>query len=181
MAFQRGNKVNLGRKRPDIIGNKFRCGIEPWNKNKKLPLHSLEHRLKQSLGIKNNLPQTAFVVGRIPWNKGKKCPQLSGENNSSWRGGITSFNKIERNKFRDTVMKSVFERDNYTCQICGKRGVELHIDHIRPWSEYIELRFDINNCRTLCRECHYKITFGKDFTFDIKSWGRNLTQMKGGY
>jgi 5-methylcytosine-specific restriction endonuclease McrA len=85
-------------------------------------------------------------------------------------GYKTPENKRERLRFKNEVQKLVLERDSYTCQMCNKKGVVLHVDHIQPWSEYIKLRFDINNCRTLCVDCHYFITFGKKKPRNI-SWG----------
>lgn len=52
--------------------------------------------------------------------------------------------------------KAVFERDNYTCQVCGVRGTYLEADHIKPWAFFPELRFELSNGRTLCRSCHDK-------------------------
>ncbi len=52
--------------------------------------------------------------------------------------------------------KSVFERDDYTCQMCGQYGGYLQVDHIKPWLLYPELRYDLNNGRTLCVPCHKK-------------------------
>jgi hypothetical protein len=72
-----------------------------------------------------------------------------------WDGGKTKENKLLRS--RDDykqLRKSVFERDDYTCQICLKRGGDLEMDHIKEWCNYPELRFNAENCRTLCKRCH---------------------------
>lgn len=52
--------------------------------------------------------------------------------------------------------KSVFIKDNFTCQVCGIKGGYLEADHIKPFAYFIELRFDVNNGRALCRNCHNK-------------------------
>lgn len=53
--------------------------------------------------------------------------------------------------------KSVFERDNYTCQICGNRGGKLNAHHIERYRNCIERRTDISNGITLCYSCHKKV------------------------
>ena len=89
-----------------------------------------------------------------------------GKKSHLWKGGITPRNKVLRcgakwKKWR----KAVFKRDNYTCQECGVRGgIELNPDHIKPFAYFPELRFNINNGRTLCRECHQK----------TPTWGRKV-------
>lgn len=56
---------------------------------------------------------------------------------------------------------AVYMRDDYTCQICNIKGGNLQADHIKPWSLYPELRYAIDNGRTLCVECHRNTdTFG---------------------
>lgn len=52
--------------------------------------------------------------------------------------------------------KSVFERDEYTCQECKVKGGELQAHHLKPQSLFPELRFAIDNGQTLCRVCHLK-------------------------
>jgi hypothetical protein len=85
-----------------------------------------------------------------------------GEKTWSWRGGISPINKIIRHSLEYRVWReSVFKRDNWTCRFCFSRGVRLHADHIKPFSFFPELRFDIENGRTLCEECHKKTeTYG---------------------
>jgi predicted restriction endonuclease len=89
---------------------------------------------------------------------GKNNPMFGkrGKLHPAWKGGICKENEILRKglEFR-TWRKAVYERDNYTCQFCGKKG-GLNADHIKPWSLFPKLRFDINNGRTLCIECHKK-------------------------
>jgi 5-methylcytosine-specific restriction endonuclease McrA len=78
-----------------------------------------------------------------------------GPANASWRGGVTPLNKKIRGSARYAAWRrQVFERDNYTCQFCEKRGGRLHADHIKPFSTFPELRFDVSNGRTLCAPCH---------------------------
>ena len=57
------------------------------------------------------------------------------------------------------LRKMVLERDNWTCQRCGKNKeddieVELHCHHIDPVVNNPIESADIDNCITLCKECH---------------------------
>lgn len=108
----------------------------------------------------------------------KQSDAHKGEKSYLWKGGITPFNKAERVKFQHGMQKLVFQRDDYTCQLCGIKGVDLQVDHIQSWAEYVELRFSMDNCRTLCAKCHYKITFRKPMPKEIKGWGHH--SFKGG-
>lgn len=53
--------------------------------------------------------------------------------------------------------KTVFERDNYTCQKCKVRGGQLEGHHILSWANYPSKRFIINNGITLCKSCHKEL------------------------
>ena len=90
--------------------------------------------------------------GNIP--RGSRC--------WNWRGGVTPERKklYFSNEYK-TWRKSVFMRDGYRCVWCGKRGGVLNADHIIRWVDSPELRFLVDNGRTLCVECHRKTdTFG---------------------
>jgi len=51
----------------------------------------------------------------------------------------------------------VFQRDHFTCAICGQVGGVLNAHHIKPYARYPEQRFDLNNGITLCEKCHKDI------------------------
>ena len=81
--------------------------------------------------------------------------QRLGEKGSNWQGGLTDINKTIRASLNYKLWREkVFQRDDYTCQLCNKRGGILNADHIKPFSLFPELRFDINNGRALCLDCH---------------------------
>ena len=72
-----------------------------------------------------------------------------------FNGFSTSEQRLARNNtyYKEWIRK-VFERDNYTCQCCGKRGGNLNAHHLYNFSEYKDLRYNINNGITLCEKCH---------------------------
>lgn len=51
--------------------------------------------------------------------------------------------------------KIVFEERNNECEKCGSKE-KLQIHHIKGYTQYPELRFDLNNVLLLCKECHKK-------------------------
>jgi len=104
------------------------------------------------------------------WQKGRPksdafkdfCKSRKGDKNPSWKGGVTPEHiKIRNSKELKEWRESVFKRDKHTCQDCfdiSQKGktVYLHAHHLKSFSEFPELRFDINNGVTLCKKCHYK-------------------------
>lgn len=88
-------------------------------------------------------------------NNCRMCRIPKNENHWHWNGGISS----DRDRIKNTPqykkwIKDVFERDDYTCQCCGKKGTYLEAHHLYNFSEYPELRMDVDNGITLCHECH---------------------------
>jgi hypothetical protein len=114
------------------------------HKGKKL---TVEHRLKMSISQKKRVEE-----GR----------------NNLYKGGITPLNKAIRESLQFKLWReAVYTRDNYTCVLCGARSskgnpVILNADHIKKFADYPELRFAIDNGRTLCIDCHKETeTYGR--------------------
>jgi endogenous inhibitor of DNA gyrase (YacG/DUF329 family) len=96
----------------------------------------------------------------------RKCKDLNarltfGENHYMWKGGGKS-KRIRKGAKWKEWRTAVFERDDYTCQKCGDKSgkgnqVELHPHHVKQFAYYPDLRFDIDNGLTLCKDCHIQL------------------------
>jgi len=85
-----------------------------------------------------------------------------GENACRWIEDRSQLKKSINATIRQSIeykgwRNKIFQRDDYTCQICHKRGFILNAHHIHRFSENKDLRFDINNGITLCKNCHNSI------------------------
>lgn len=119
-------------------------GIVPPSR-KGVPV-SEETRIKLSEATKRNT---------VRYWLGKRNPYRTGKSHELWKGGVTPwYKKVRKSLKYVNWRKSVFERDSYTCIACGVVGGKLEADHIKPFSQYPELRFDLSNGRTLCQPCH---------------------------
>lgn len=154
----------MSRKKGFKHSHDTRMKISMSSKGKKMPASMKEKRRIQSIGktlseetkrrISESLTGRKLSREHIEKLKGEKCHR--------WRGGITPNNIKIRNSIEYKLWrKSVFERDKYTCVWCYKIGGSLNADHIKPFSLFPELRFAIDNGRTLCIDCHKKTeTYG---------------------
>jgi 5-methylcytosine-specific restriction endonuclease McrA len=139
-------------------------------KGKKL---SEKHRKNISLG----------GMGKVMSKEAKEKMSLAqkgntnGIGNKSRTGQKRSLNEVI--KVGETIMKGrnyknirdvhnkwyrnrVLERDNFVCQECGRREIEMHTHHIISVKECIttkqeHLIYDVNNGITLCGDCHRKL------------------------
>jgi 5-methylcytosine-specific restriction endonuclease McrA len=81
-----------------------------------------------------------------------------GERSHRWKGGLTSVEMRKRMSLQVSEWrKGVFQRDDFTCSMCGQRGGKLAAHHVKQWQHYPDLRLDINNGITLCWPCHASI------------------------
>lgn len=113
--------------------------------------------LKNWMSEEGKARMIASKRGKPTSSRGKKRPEFSGSKHWNWKGGRNSVNDTIRKSLEYKLWrKAVFERDNFTCIWCGQRGGKLNADHIKPFAYFPELRFAIDNGRTLCIECHKK-------------------------
>lgn len=109
---------------------------------------------------------------------------LRGDKSNFWKGGVNKENKSLRRQIRDSLKykhwrESIMKQDDYTCQICKKRGCYLEVDHY-PYSfsqimntfigvntledsYLIDFLWNLENGRTLCKQCH-QLYGNKNFT-----------------
>ncbi len=136
---QKGRKLSEEHKRKLSIANKGKK-YKPMSEQGKLNI-SLSHKSKRS-------PRS--IETRRKLSEARK-----GDKWCTWKGGVSKPNELIRRSLEYRLWRiAVFERDNYTCIWCCKKGGKLNADHIKRFSEYPELRFAIDNGRTLCEQCH---------------------------
>lgn len=100
---------------------------------------------------KHGIPTRNMSEARIGRSVGPKNP--------AWKGGVTpERQRLYKSQKWLKLIKSIYRRDNYTCQRCGTTKNyprKFHVHHITPWAECEALRFDHDNLITLCHDCHH--------------------------
>lgn len=197
---------NRNKRTNQVVWNKGKRGVQvAWNKDKELSEShckalSESHKGKPSArkGCKlspETIAKTRLAnLGRKQSEEEKKKRGLSlrgkclGEKSAGWRGGINPLREVIRGLAEDTEWKKkVFARDNYTCQMCLKRGLYIEAHHIKEFSiifrgflneykQYSPIKdkyalvalarqyskfWDINNGLTLCKQCHDEVEHNK--------------------
>jgi len=100
---------------------------------------------------------------------GKRCPKCSlkfntgvfkpGKLHPNYIDGRTSVEYTE--KFNKQLKSKIFKRDGYTCQLCFKYPIKCQCHHI----DYNKQNNQEINLLTLCRSCHGKTNFKRDYWF----------------
>lgn len=82
---------------------------------------------------------------------------LIGEKHPNWNHALTKEDRLDTRKYKEYSewRRSVFERDEYTCQACGyAKGGNLTAHHLNGYHWDKKARTDVNNGVTLCEPCH---------------------------
>ena len=158
MPFQKGHKFgrrfqigHIFTKKTGYFVSCKKCGKEFYKKKSKSTKFCSEKCYFQTLKGRKLTKET--IKKMVDSRKRNYCK----EKHPCWKGGITSERKkLYFSKEYKLWRESVFRRDNFTCIWCGTKGERLNADHIKPWCNFPELRFAIDNGRTLCDSCHRK-------------------------
>lgn len=119
-----------------------------------------------NLNILIRKSDTEFKKGQRP-EGGFNTRFKNGKDHPFWKNGITSLSNLIRHgleykNWRDKI----YRKDSFTCQICNKYCEKGNIiaHPKKSFTDYPELRFDVDNGITLCRGCHLKIHRGEEKT-----------------
>jgi 5-methylcytosine-specific restriction endonuclease McrA len=79
------------------------------------------------------------------------------EKSPNWNPNITDKERRIQRKYPEYYEwhKAIYERDNYTCQICDdNKGGNLVAHHLESYDSNKNLRITLSNGITLCETCH---------------------------
>jgi 5-methylcytosine-specific restriction endonuclease McrA len=171
--------------RGKLLGNQHRKGKVPWNKGlhtglapwrgKKRPPMSPEWKAKAVAVLSryrgHNAGSHHSYASKMKSRQSHLRRVALGLHNN-YKGGITPLVLQIRHCFLYRQWRSdIFTRDDFTCVFCGTRGGALEADHYpkrfaeifnhykpKTLAEALACAefWDLNNERTLCRECHAK-------------------------
>ncbi len=93
-----------------------------------------------------------------------------GKDNPAWIDGRSRERGYNWFFWKETLRESIRQRDNYTCRVCNKlqKDEALSIHHI----DYDKDNYNPNNLISLCRGCHTKTNFSRDY------WSDNLSKIR---
>ena len=144
--FQKGHKINLGRKRPDVIERNKKSLFQKGNKSKLGQKQSQKEKETRIKTLKKH-----YKIYSYPLKK---------EKSPFWQGG-KSFEPYGI-KFNKELKERIRKRDKYTCQECKytekQLGYKLSVHHI----DYNKQNNEENNLISLCRNCHAQTNYKRE-------------------
>lgn len=101
-----------------------------------------------------DVEESFFILMKFDIDFKQVC---KGSNHWNYKGGITSENmKIRNSNEYLRWRREILTRDKFKCVICGSNK-DLEVHHIKRFSQYPELRLNIENGVTLCKKCHREL------------------------
>ena len=80
-----------------------------------------------------------------------------GDKHHNWKGGVTyPIAALRKTKAYRHWRQAVLDRDNHQCTECATKDTRLDAHHIKSFTHFPELRFVVNNGKTVCVRCHAK-------------------------
>lgn len=182
---------NKGLKNWRVLSDETRRKIGLAHKGKTV-IVSEATKQKISNTLKGRLPKNLSALHSMPYTEERKLKigiahkgrthtdETKRKISDAKRNPLKPLYKAIRECYKYCEWRSsIYKRDNYTCTICGKRGVELNADHypkrfvdilrelkidtIEKALDCLEI-WDLGVGRTLCKECHIKTdTYGSNF------------------
>ena len=152
------------------------CSSKCGNKNKEKQLELKCEYCKETFTRQENYVYWHNIRGLDKMFCSNKCKNkyYTGESNPKYikdRFLLKDNNhSIRQSKEMSDWRKSVYKRDDYTCQMCGDKSSKgnhlvLNAHHIERFVDNKDLIFDVNNGITLCERCH-KLTYRKEKEFE---------------
>jgi hypothetical protein len=150
-------------------GRRLRNNYRPTTEGERL-FNKLHQLLLAALGGKKKRTDPKYK------HPPEKIAEITAATKKQWEKFHESqieYRKIHPPTRRETYLyrqwrRRCLVRDNYTCQHCGIREVDisklvgnpstchLHVHHLKCWSLFIALRYEDTNGMTLCPLCHRK-------------------------
>ena len=134
-------------------------------------------------GTESEISYSKFRSGQRCYKcKSRKISEkLSGPNNPFYKHDKTDEERIRDRKYPEYYewRRSVYERDDYTCQKCFEKGGKINAHHIEAYSRDKDLRTAVSNGITLCEDCHKQ--YHEDFYRNDATEESFLEYMRGEY
>lgn len=130
------------------LPEKWRRNISLGMTGHKIP-ESVRRKISGSRKGKKHSPETIEKI-KLATKKGAESP--------NWRGGRTYYRYLITSSLKyKQFRRGIFERDDFTCQQCFKKGFNLNCHHIERFCDNPDRAMDVNNCITLCKKCHVQL------------------------